>query len=161
MTTGPRDPETAGRDRLWANHADREQVIEALKAAFVHGRLTRDELGARAGQALIARTSADLAALTFDIPLIPATAKPARRLAPVRRPLARAAAGSGGCLVTAAAAVWAAFLIGLPPSPYDSWAPLLLFLAFCLAFTALGFFGLGVVISLEQRHPPRAPGGCS
>ena len=39
---------------LTAGYADHEQVIEALKAAFVHGRLTRDGLGARAGQALTA-----------------------------------------------------------------------------------------------------------
>jgi Domain of unknown function (DUF1707) len=30
-----------------ASHADREQVIEALKDAFVHGRLTKDELDTR------------------------------------------------------------------------------------------------------------------
>ena len=41
--TGPQDP-AAGRDRLRAGHADREQVIEALKDAFVAGRLTRGEL---------------------------------------------------------------------------------------------------------------------
>jgi len=46
--TGPQDPATAGRDQLRAGHADREQVIEALKAAFVRGQLTRDELGTQA-----------------------------------------------------------------------------------------------------------------
>ena len=46
--TGPKDPAAAGRDRLRAGHADREQVIEALKDAFVRGRLTRDELDVRA-----------------------------------------------------------------------------------------------------------------
>jgi hypothetical protein len=34
-------------------------VIGTLKHAFVHGWLTRDELDARAGQALAARTHAD------------------------------------------------------------------------------------------------------
>ena len=51
---GPQDPAAAGGDRLRAGHADREQVIETLKDAFVHGRLTKDELDARAGQALAA-----------------------------------------------------------------------------------------------------------
>ena len=51
-----------------ASHADREQVIEALKDAFAHGRLTKDELDARAGRALAARTCAELAALTAGIP---------------------------------------------------------------------------------------------
>ena len=80
--TGPEDPAAAGRDRLRAGHADREQVIEALKNAFVQGRLTRDELGTRAGQALAARTYADLAALTADIPAEPTPAIPDR--APTR-----------------------------------------------------------------------------
>jgi DUF1707 SHOCT-like domain len=35
----------AGRGPMRASYADREQVIEALKDAFVHGRLTKGELG--------------------------------------------------------------------------------------------------------------------
>ena len=50
-----------------ASDADREQVIGVLKAAFIQGRLTRDELDARAGHALSARSHADLAALTADL----------------------------------------------------------------------------------------------
>ena len=66
--TGPQDPAAAGSGRLRAGHADREQVIDTLKTAFVHGQLTKDELDARAGQALAARTYADLAAVTAGIP---------------------------------------------------------------------------------------------
>jgi Domain of unknown function (DUF1707) len=63
-----------------------------LKNAFAHGRLTRDELDARAGRTLTARTYAELAALTADIPDSPAAARPASPSAPGRRrPLARAA----------------------------------------------------------------------
>ena len=58
----------ADRGRLRASHADRERVIEVLKTAFVQGRLTKDELEARAGQTFAARTYADLAALTADLP---------------------------------------------------------------------------------------------
>ena len=65
----------AGRGPMRASHADREQVIEALKDAFVHGRLNRDELDARAGQALAARTYAELAAVTADIPPAPAAVR--------------------------------------------------------------------------------------
>ena len=108
--TGPHDP--AGRGRLRAGHADREQVIEALKDAFVRGRLTREELDVRAGRALAARTRADLAALTADIPPGPAVAgagpppRPRPPAGPARRPpLARATAGAGGCLAVAFAAV--------------------------------------------------------
>jgi uncharacterized protein DUF1707 len=53
---------------LRASHADREQVIDLLKAAFVQGRLDRDEFGARIGQALTSRTYGELAAVTADIP---------------------------------------------------------------------------------------------
>jgi hypothetical protein len=104
MATGPgNEPAAAGRDRLRQGHADREQVIEALKDAYVQGMLAKDELDARLGQALAARTYADLAALTADIPPRPPAARPARPPARARRrPLARAAARPGGCLVIAA-----------------------------------------------------------
>ena len=119
VTTGPQDPAAAGHDRLWAGHADREQVIGTLKNAFVHGRLTKDELDARTGQALAARTHAGLAALTADIPPGPAVAGPGRPPAPARRrPLARAAVKSGICLFIAAAAIGAGMLF-----PVDSGGP--------------------------------------
>ena len=170
--TGPQDPAAAGRGRLRAGHADREQAIDTLKTAFVHGQLTKDELDARAGQALAARTYADLAALTAGISPRPPAARSARSPAPVRRrPLARAAAKSGVCLIIAAAATWVLALLvaedghyhGIPganPS-YESWAPLALLLAFAAVCTAIAILGSAVVISLEQRRsrrqlPPRA-----
>jgi hypothetical protein len=58
----------AGRGLLRASHADREQVIDTLKAAFVEGRLTKDEFDARVGQAFASRTCAELAVVTSDIP---------------------------------------------------------------------------------------------
>jgi Domain of unknown function (DUF1707) len=169
--TGPHDPAAAGGDRLRAGHADREQVIETLKDAFVHGRLTRDELDARAGRALAARTCAELAALTADIPPAPvaAGAGPARPPAPARRwPLARAAAGSGGCLVIAAAAVRLAGLAdpGPPgPTPYHSFAPLCFLVALAAVLAALGIVIHGVGTAVEQRRsrrqlpPGPGPGG--
>jgi hypothetical protein len=57
----------AGGGGLRASHADREQVVELLKAAFVRGRLTRGEFDARLGRALVSRTHAELAALTAGI----------------------------------------------------------------------------------------------
>ena len=100
--TGPEDQAAAGRDRLRVSHADRERAIETLKDAFVQGRVTRDELDARADRVLAARTYADLAALTADVPAAdipagPAAAAPARPPTPVRhrQPLVRAAAGVG------------------------------------------------------------------
>ncbi len=175
---GPEDPAAAGRDRLRAGHADRERVIGTLKDAFVHGRLSRDELDARAGRALSARTYADLAALTADIPAadipaadipaVPAVAAATRPPAPVRRrPLARAAAGSGSCLIVAAAAVRGAFLVdpGARSTPYQDWAAPMMLLAFLAVFAALGILGYGVAASWELRHsrgqlpPGPGPGG--
>jgi hypothetical protein len=66
----------AGRSRLRASHADREHVIDMLKAAFVHGRVTKDDFDARVGQAIASRTYAELAALTTDLPAGLAAAKP-------------------------------------------------------------------------------------
>ena len=66
-----------------ASHADRDRVIGLLKAAFVQGRLDRDEFDARIGQALASRTCGELAAITADIPAGLTAALP-------RRPPARA-----------------------------------------------------------------------
>ena len=169
--TGPQDPAAAGRDGLRAGHADREQVIETLKTAFVDGRLTSDELDARAGLALDARTYADLAALTADIPPAPFVSAAAGRPRPPtsarRRPLARAAAGSGGCLVIAAAAVW---LVGLAdpgntPGPIPKfWGTPSVLVALAAVLAALFILGNGVVTASEQRRsrrqlPPRPGAG--
>ena len=69
------------RQRLRASHADRERVIDVLEVAFVQGRLTKDELDTRIGQAFAAKTYADLAAVTADLPPTPPAApRPARRV---------------------------------------------------------------------------------
>jgi hypothetical protein len=78
VTAWPGNQMTAGRGRIRASHADREQVIEVLKAAFVQGRLTKDELDVRLGQVLASRTYAELAALTADIPVDLVSARPPR-----------------------------------------------------------------------------------
>ena len=169
--TGPQDRAATGDDQLRAAHTDREQVIEALKAAFVDGRLTKAELDTRAGQALSARTCADLAALTADIPATPSAspaAAPARPSPPARRrPLVRAAAGSGGCLVIAAAAmkIHAQLDPGATPAPHDSWAKYFFLIAVAAVLTALGILVHGVGTFVENRRsrrqlPPRpGPGG--
>ncbi|HEY2489955.1 MAG TPA: DUF1707 domain-containing protein [Streptosporangiaceae bacterium] len=159
--TGPQDPAAAGGDRLRAGRADREQVIEALKNAFVHGRLTKDELDARAGQALAAWTYADLAALTADIPPAPAPAPaaPGRPAAPARRrPLARAAAGSGGCLVIAFAAMQVHRLAdpgNIPGTLPGSLALPSFLVALTAVLAALFIVIYGVGTAVEQRHSRR------
>jgi hypothetical protein len=51
-----------------ASDADRDRVLDVLRAAVGDGRLTADEHEARAGAALTARTLGDLAGLTADLP---------------------------------------------------------------------------------------------
>ena len=71
VVAGPGDEMVAGAGgcgHLRASRADREQVIGTLKTAFVQGRLAKNEFDLRVGQALAARTCADLAALTADLP---------------------------------------------------------------------------------------------
>ena len=107
MTTGPADEQAAAPRCLRASHVDREQAISALKAAFVHGRLAKDEFDARVGQALAARTHTELAVITADIPADPMGVQP------VRRPNQPALGVKSGVCVTVtaaslAAALWAA-----------------------------------------------------
>ena len=81
MVTGPGDElaaSAAGRGYLRVSHAEREQVIGTLKAAYVEGRLTEDELDARVGQVYASRTYAELAAVTADIPAEPTAARSRR-----------------------------------------------------------------------------------
>jgi DUF1707 SHOCT-like domain len=68
----------AGNDsgRLRTSHADRDRVVDTLKAAYVYGLVTKEEFDTRVGQTLASRTFAELAAITADIPagLAPAPA---------------------------------------------------------------------------------------
>jgi DUF1707 SHOCT-like domain len=78
---GDQTPAAEGRNHgdLRASHADRERVIGTLKAAFVEGRLTEDELDARVGQVYASRTYAELDKVTAEVTAdIPAELTPAR-----------------------------------------------------------------------------------
>jgi DUF1707 SHOCT-like domain len=152
---GPLDPAAAGHEPFRASHADREQVIELLKAAFVQGRLDKDELDALAGQALASRTYAELAALTADIPAGPAAAPLRRR--PARAPRSRiardVAIGSGIGLSLAAAIVLGGLLNAVA---------LLGLLALPIGVVAL-FLIVASALSPERRSrgqlPPRPGAG--
>ena len=87
-----------------ASHADREQVIGTLKAAFVQGILGKDEFDLRVGQTFASRTCAELAAVTADLPAGLTAAQPpqparAQGKARVLRP---------GAVLTAATVLYAA-----------------------------------------------------
>lgn len=114
MTAGPGERGAAGamgHGHLRASDADREQVIDTLKAAFVQGRLTRDQLGVRAGQALVSRTYAELAAVTDGIParLSGVARSPVLPAGRTRKPVSKkAAACAAGVIIPAS--MGAAFL---------------------------------------------------
>ena len=117
-----------GRGRLRASDADREQVIDTLKAAFVQGRLTREQLGVRTGQALVSRTYAELAAVTDGIPAVRTRAgrPPALPAGGARKPASKKMAAWAACVIVPAG-LGAAFL-----TYYGGFVVL-----FLLAFTGL------------------------
>ena len=160
--TGPDEGASlAGRGHLRAAHADREQAITVLKAAYAQGRLTKDELEVRAGLAFASRTYAELAALTADIPAESATASqaatgPAAAGPPPSTPartMAKAARRSGICLLVAVALVEGAYLAG---------NYLLIVAAFFALIAASGFFGYGILDAWHERRSqaqvPPGPG---
>jgi uncharacterized protein DUF1707 len=161
--TGPDEGGLAGRGHLRAAQADREQAITVLKAAYAQGRLTKDELEARAGQAFASRTYAELAALTADLPAAsPAAASPAATGSDAAWPppstpartMAKAARRSGVCLLVAVALVEGAYLAG---------NFLLIVAAFFALIAASGFFGYGILDAWHERRSnaqlPPGPGG--
>jgi len=104
-----------GPGDLRASHADRERVIDTVKAAYARGQLTAGELDAWVGQALTARTYAELTAVTVGIP---AEADLAPSLKPARvqpRPPRNRLVNRGACVITAttlAAGVWVGIVAG-------------------------------------------------
>jgi len=64
-------PATVAGGELRASHADRDQVVELLRVAAGDGRLSAEELDDRLERALTARTYAELAPLTADLPAAP------------------------------------------------------------------------------------------
>ena len=135
--------------RLRASHADREQVIDTLKAAFVQDRLTKDEFDERVGHALASRTHADLAALTADLPAEPSAVRPPRQ--PVAARPRNTAVRNGTRLIAATtvltAGAWAAALL----SQADGQAVAMLVWTFTFAW--LGIVILSASVMLESRAP--------
>lgn len=70
--------------RMLASAADRDRAIRILQESFAEGRLTRDELDLRLGQALRSRDFPELLALTADLPADPLARLPAHRVTPRR-----------------------------------------------------------------------------
>jgi hypothetical protein len=146
--------------RLRASHADREQVIGTLKAAFVQGLLDKDEFDLRVGQAFASRTYAELAAVTADIPAGPNSAQPpeparAQARSPVLRP---------GRVIIAASLLYAGAwgIVFLSPRHGDNFGALVLIQLTTLAyFLVLILAGGHIVASRDKKRSggqsPRRP----
>ena len=141
----------ASRSSLRASHADREQVVDTLKDAFVQGRLTKDEFDSRVAHAFAARTHADLAPLSADLPAMPPVARP-RKPVPVRPGNPAVRNGARVIAVTTAftAGLWAAALL----SPAGSQA--LGGLVFAVTFIWFGVVLLAGSAMFESRSRKRS-----
>jgi hypothetical protein len=147
--------------------AGREQVIAALKAAYVQGRLTKEEFEIRVGQALA--IYAELDALTADIPAAPpagtalaATEPPAPEPAvAARAELAREAANKKmirqGTFGVAGLTFVLVMALGMPYSPVFAVIVGPLLTAFVAVLTA----GLLTLLSwaLDRRSGAQGAGG--
>ena len=148
MATGPGDGKAAAaRGRLRASHADRERVIDRLKAAFVQGRLTKDELDLRVGQTFASRTYAELARVTADIPagLTPGPPPRTAACAGARPPMNNAAKAAISVAIALATLVVATYLTG-------SYA----------LFVFVPFYSLALLVAaaamLDSQHQKRSRG---
>jgi Domain of unknown function (DUF1707) len=146
--SGPWDVRAARRashSRMRASHADRDQVVDTLKDAFVDGRLTRDEFDSRVGDAL--------ASLTADLPAIPPTARPARK--PARtRPADPTVKNGRRVIATTTMLFGGVWVAGTLLSQTDNQA--LAGLVFALIFIWFGIVVLVGSTMIESRHHRRA-----
>jgi hypothetical protein len=106
-------------------------VIAALKAAFVQGRLTKDELDGRVGQTFAARTYADLAALTADLPAGLTVTQPPGQAAGARSQLPAKAAKAATCVGLAVGLLAVASFMGPGNGPERFIALLVVFFPLC------------------------------
>ena len=170
-TAGPGDQaaDAAARGHLRASHADREQVINVLKAAFVQGRLAKDELHARVDQTFASRTYAELAAITADLPAGLARPEPVRR--PARGEGEQPVARPGPVIGVATglyAGVWPlALLVPWPQgADGDSVMPAVLIFTATLVYLLVVLISVGYMFAARrEKHsggqlpPRRARGG--
>ena len=107
--------------RLRAADVDRERTADVLRGAYVEGRLTQDELDVRLGQAYAAKTYADLAALTADLPAAhrpwpgPVQTVPGHQ--PARRPPAGSEVTNGLAVASLVCGLMEVFTLGITAIP--------------------------------------------
>jgi len=161
-------PGPAAHGGLRASHADREWVIGVLKAAFVQGRLTKDEFDLRVSEAFAARTCAGLRVLMADIPPGLARPQPGPIPQPGRPPAWRLTEQAAVRMIAAVlvAVPSTAFGVGLLESgtrPELSVATRLLYIILFAGIVAVPAAGLVIFHSWLARHsathsPPGPPG---
>jgi hypothetical protein len=154
----PGDERAARRASLRASHADREQVVDTLKDAFVQGRLTKDEFDSRVAHALAARTYADLATLSADLRAMPPAVRPPRKPVPPREPVparpANTAVKNGARVIAATTVLTGGVWAGALLSQTDSQA--LGGLVFAFTFLWFGIVMLVGSVMLESRFHKRS-----
>jgi hypothetical protein len=124
---------------------ERDEVMVVLSDAFAEGRLTREEFEERSAQALAARTGADLAVLTADLPPQPedqtrAVVRDQRRS--VQR--VRAEIGSYAAVMLLLVTIW--LVAGLTAQAWYPW----------FVWPALGW-GIGIVTRARGLVRGNAP----
>ena len=139
--------------RLMASDADREKVADMLKAAFALGRLTKQELDLRVGQTFAARTYADLAALTADLPAGQTRTEPVRKPAQAqpRQPVDKAVVWSAFGVI-ALALLAAAIAVPDPTPTDDNHMGKILFLVTVVYFTAWLVAGAQMLGTWHQQR---------
>jgi hypothetical protein len=151
-----------GHGHLRASRADREQVIGTLKAAFVQGRLTKDEFELRVGQTFTSRTYAELAALTADLPAgLTAATPPQPARARAGRPVVRP-----GRVITGVAALyagaWTYLLFLAPHSGENPWTRPLIIDGTVVCVGIVILCVAAILLKRRDRRPggqpPRRPG---
>lgn len=150
----PADEIAGGRGHLRASDADREEVIEALKTAFVHGRLPKGEFDARAAQAFAARTYTELgvaasltAGPTAELEVADRTGRPV-----ASQPVASTNFRAGLSVVAISAAI-----VGAVPAvfPDNAAAVMAVLLAAFTGYVALVVTLPRMLESWDQKRRPR------
>jgi Domain of unknown function (DUF1707) len=93
--TQPAEQPSDAQPQLRASDRDRDAVAHRLQDAFAEGRIDDEEFDQRMRAALTARTGAELAVLTRDLPAAAAAQPAVGHSSGVRKPSARAVAYKG------------------------------------------------------------------
>jgi Domain of unknown function (DUF1707) len=123
-------PRAGGHGYLRASDSERAHAIDALKAAYVNGLVTKDEFDARVSQTFASRTLDELALVTADLPVGLPAAHQRRPPAPAQGKAQADANVRPGERAITATAVFAglALIISVSAGPFASPAAFLLLL---------------------------------